>query len=277
MYDYQRISTAIDFIRKNYWRQPQLDEIAEQVHLSPFHFQRLFTDWAGVSPKKFLKYVSIEHAKGLLEKDNSTLFETAFQTGLSGTSRLHDLFVTIEKMTPGEYKNQGAGLDINYSFGDSPFGRFLVASTDRGVCNVLFADNDEDSLAELSERWPKASLTENAASNHSGVFQFLNHEQDPEKFKLHLKGTDFQLKVWEALLRIPEGQLTSYGHIATEIEQPTASRAVGTAIGSNPVGYIIPCHRVIKNGGGFGNYRWGQNRKMAMIGYEACRVYKEAG
>jgi len=277
MCDYYRVAEAIDYIRKNFWKQPQLDEVADAVHLSPFHFQRMFTDWAGVSPKKFLKYISLEHAKGLLEKEGSTLFETAIQTGLSGTGRLHDLFVTIEGMTPGEYKNQGENLEIRYSFNHCRFGTYLVGSTDKGICNVLFSEEEPNqAYLELQFRWPGAKLIESKTPYHDSIQKFLSDNDEPEKIKLHLKGTDFQLKVWEGLLRIPEGRLTTYQHIANSIEKPLANRAVGSAIGKNPVGYIIPCHRVIKSGGEFGNYRWGQNRKLAMIGFESSKVYAEA-
>lgn len=277
MYDYYRVAEAIDYLRKNFWKQPQLDEVADAVHLSPFHFQRMFTEWAGVSPKKFLKYISIEHAKGLLEKEGSTLFETAIQTGLSGTGRLHDLFVTIEGMTPGEYKNQGENLKIDYSYSKCQFGTYLVASTDKGICNVLFSEEEpSQAYFELQSRWPKAQLVEKEGDSHASVHQFFTSNKQPENIKLHLKGTDFQLKVWEALLRIPEGRLSTYQNIAKDIEKPLANRAVGSAIGQNPVGYIIPCHRVIKSGGEFGNYRWGQNRKLAMIGVESSRLYANA-
>ncbi|MDA0195738.1 MAG: methylated-DNA--[protein]-cysteine S-methyltransferase [Bacteroidetes bacterium] len=275
MYDYYRIATAIDYIRNNFWRQPHLEEIAAVVHLSPFHFQRMFTDWAGISPKKFLKYISIEHAKRLLSKEGSTLFETAIQTGLSGTGRLHDLFVTIEQMTPGEYKNQGENLNITYSFNEAEFGNYLIAATDKGVINLLFCEEEkQQAYLELASRWPKATLTEGQNMHHHQVIKFFNRTTT-ELFKLHLKGTDFQLKVWEALLRIPEGSLASYGQIAELIKQPAASRAVGTAIGQNPIGYIIPCHRVIKKDGNFGNYRWGQTRKTAMIGFEGAKIFKD--
>jgi len=275
MYDYYRVAAAIEYIRKNFWNQPSLEEISTAVHLSPFHFQRMFTDWAGISPKKFLKYISIEHAKILLTED-STLFDAAIQTGLSGTGRLHDLFVTIEQMTPGEYKSGGTGLTINYSFNKGEFGNYLIAATDKGVCNLLFCEEErQQAYFELKSRWPKANLIENENIHHNLLKNFLSRSTTPELFKLHLKGTDFQLKVWEALLRIPEGHLASYGQIAKLIKQPAASRAVGTAIGQNPVGFIIPCHRIIKNGGEFGNYRWGVNRKAAMIGFEGAKVFNQ--
>ena len=272
MSDYNRIAEALVYLKTNFQRQPTLGEVAETAHLSPHHFQRLFSRWAGVSPKKFLQYLSVRHAKSLLQADHS-LAETAFQTGLSGTGRLHDMFMTIEGMTPGEYKQGGAGLTIRYSLNESRFGQYLVASTNKGICNLLFFDGT-DTLATdaLHTLWPRATCVLAADERHRAVQQFLNKAAQRTPLHLHLRGTDFQLKVWEALLRIPEGQLSSYGQIAEQIGQPTASRAVGTAIGSNPVGYLIPCHRVIKSTGGIGDYRWGTTRKMAMIGWEGAQA-----
>lgn len=275
MTDYQRIAQAINYIKANFKDQPNLEQVAESVHLSPYHFQRLFKKWAGVSPKKFLQYLSLAHAKKVLSQQHS-LEETTFQTGLSGSGRLHDLFVNIEGMTPGEYKNQGENLSIKYSINECLFGNYLIATTGKGVCNLLFFDDEEQAVEELKMLWPKANLEIGADSDHDTVRKFFNKNLDsPEKIRLHLKGTDFQLKVWEALLRIPEGKLVSYSEIANQISQPTAQRAVGTSIGKNPVGYLIPCHRVIKSVGGIGEYRWGQERKMAIIGWESAQVFGE--
>jgi AraC family transcriptional regulator of adaptative response/methylated-DNA-[protein]-cysteine methyltransferase len=275
MDQYITIAKALSFIQEHYFEQPNLEAIAAEVNLSPFHLQRIFTEWAGVSPKKFLQYLSIERAKKLLQ--NSSILDTAYKIGLSGTSRLHDLFMTIEGMTPGEYKNGGAGLTIYYSLKKSLFGKYLVASTEVGVCNILFYDTDSESaIDDLVSRWPGARIIEKEVLGHIHVQQFFNHELGrEEKIKLHLKGTPFQLKVWEALLRIPEGQLTSYGSVAESISKPTAQRAVGSAIGANPVAYLIPCHRVIKNNGVLGNFGWGIPRKMAMVGWEGAQVKKE--
>lgn len=269
--DYQRIAKAITFIRANFKRQPSLEEIAEVVNLSPFHFQKLFTDWAGVSPKKFLQFISIGYAKQLLKQKEATLFDTALATGLSGTSRLHDLFVNLEAMTPGEYKNGGENLSIQYQFYASPFGEVLVASTQKGICFMAFADDEQRSLAELKSHFPNADFkVESNAIHENALAIFKQDWKEIPNIKLHLRGTDFQLKVWEALLKIPQGKLSTYGEIAQQIENPKASRAVGTAIGSNPIAYLIPCHRVIQSSGEFGGYMWGPNRKAAIIGWEAA-------
>ncbi|RHX82445.1 bifunctional helix-turn-helix domain-containing protein/methylated-DNA--[protein]-cysteine S-methyltransferase [Leptospira yasudae] len=271
---YEKIATAIQFIQKHATSQPELDEIAKSVNLSPFHFQRLFTEWAGVSPKQFLQYLTLQNAKSILSKPQSTLFDAAFETGLSGTSRLHDLFVKIEGMTPGEFKNGGEKLQIRYSFQKSSFGNYVVASTEKGICNLYFYDiSKREIVSELKEQWKQADLTEQTDENQDRVVRFFDQAlPEKEKIRLHLKGTDFQIKVWEALLKIPEGNLVSYADIAESIGQESASRAVGTAIGKNPIGYLIPCHRVIKSTGGIGEYRWGSERKMAMIGWEASQT-----
>ncbi len=271
--NYTRIAEAIGYIQQNYIEQPSLDEIARKVHLSPFHFQRLFTDWAGVSPKKFLQFISIQHAKKILTNSQSTLFETADKTGLSGTGRLHDLFVKIEGMTPGEYKNKGENLSINYSFSGSEFGDILVASTHKGICYMGFSDDKEIAFSELQIRFPKASFIQQTDEIQQNALQIYTQDWSKiDKIKLHLKGTDFQLKVWEALLKIPIGNLATYGNIANAIQKPNASRAVGTAIGNNPIAFLIPCHRVIQSTGVFGGYMWGTTRKTAIIGWEASKT-----
>lgn len=272
--NYNRIADAIDYIKANFKTQPHLDEIAEKVHLSPFHFQRLFTEWAGTSPKKFLQYISVEHAKKILKEDNQiTLLDAAFETGLSGTSRLHDLFVNIEGMTPAEYKNGGKNLEINFSFAESPFGRIIVASTNKGVCFMAFAENEEIGLEDLKHKFPNATFSRKLdLLQQNALFIFKNDWSQLSEIKLHLKGTDFQLKVWETLLKIPMGQLSTYGSIAQKINKPNASRAVGTAIGSNPVAFLIPCHRVIQSSGTFGGYMWGNTRKTAIIGWESAQI-----
>lgn len=271
--NYNRIAEAIDYIKANFKEQPNLDEVAEKVHLSPFHFQRLFSDWAGTSPKKFLQYTSLEHAKKLLKENQATISETAYETGLSGTSRLHDLFVNIEGMTPAEYKNGGKNLAINYSFAESPFGNIIVASTQKGVCFMAFAEDETIGFVDLKNKFPNASFTRKLdLAQQNALFIFQKDWSKLSEIKLHLKGTDFQLKVWETLLKIPMGQLSTYGSIAQQIEKPNASRAVGTAIGSNPVAFLIPCHRVIQSSGIFGGYMWGNTRKTAIIGWEGAQV-----
>lgn len=270
--NYERIAVAIEYIVSDFRNQPSLEEIAEKVHLSPFHFQKLFTEWAGTTPKKFLQYISTQHAKKLLS-EKATLLETTFQTGLSSTSRLHDLFVSIEGMTPAEYKNGGEKLEINYSFAETPFGRIIVASTLKGICFIAFEDNDS-SLTELSGKFPNARFKEQPDKFQMDALQIFQDDWTMlSGIKLHLKATAFQLKVWEALLKIPMGGLSTYGAIAKEINTPGASRAVGTAIGSNPVAFLIPCHRVIQSSGTFGGYMWGSTRKAAIIGWERAKIH----
>jgi AraC family transcriptional regulator, regulatory protein of adaptative response / methylated-DNA-[protein]-cysteine methyltransferase len=233
----------------------------------------LFTEWAGVSPKKFLQYISVQYAKGILQNKETSVFDAAFETGLSGTGRLHDLFIKIEGMTPGEYKNGGENLHINYSFAESPFGNILVASTEKGICRMAFADDGQKAFAELQQQFPNANfrqITDLAQQN--ALFIFTQDWKKLQQVKLHLKGTAFQLKVWETLLKIPMGNLCTYGNIANKIDNPNAQRAVGTAIGSNPVAYLIPCHRVIQSSGMVGGYMWGSTRKTAIIGWEAAKI-----
>jgi len=276
--NYERIAEAINYIKLNFKEQPNLDEVAEKVNLSPFHFQRLFTDWAGISPKKFLQYLSLEYAKNILKERQATLFDTAFDTGLSGTGRLHDLFINLEGMTPAEYKNGGAALHINYSFAETPFGNVIVASTPKGICYMAFADDRDLAFMELQQQFPSAKYQQFAdAMQQNALFIFRRDWSELAAIKLHLKGTAFQLKVWEALLKIPMGGLNTYGNIAQKIELPNASRAVGSAIGDNPVAFLIPCHRVIRSTGEFGQYHWGSTRKTAIIGWEAARVNSVGG
>lgn len=270
--NFERITQAIGYLKDNFKDQPNLDEVADKVHLSPFHFQKLFTDWAGVSPKKFVQYLSIEHAKKLLTNTSSTLFDTALQTGLSGTGRLHDLFVTIEGMTPGDYKNGGENLSISYSFSVTPFGTILAASTPKGICHLAFADDKSDALIVLQKKFPNAGYSEATDSFQTDALNAFTNGTSADAIKLHLKGTTFQLKVWEALLNIPIGNLITYGGIAQMVNSPKASRAVGSAVGDNPVAFIIPCHRVIQSTGVMGNYHWGSSRKAAMIGWESAKA-----
>jgi AraC family transcriptional regulator of adaptative response/methylated-DNA-[protein]-cysteine methyltransferase len=260
----------------NFRNQPDLDEVAEKVHLSPYHFQRLFTEWAGTSPKKFLQYISVEHAKSLLKEKQITLFEAAYETGLSGTSRLHDLFINIEGMTPAEYKNGGKNLSINYSSADTPFGQVIVASTPKGICYMAFEDEQNKAVSELFRRFPNASVTNQFSLAHANALSiFQNDWSKLNRIKLHLKGSDFQLKVWSSLLKIPMGEVTTYGSIARRIDSANASRAVGSAIGANPVAFLIPCHRVIQSTGIFGGYMWGTTRKTAILGWEHAKSSSE--
>lgn len=273
--NYERIEEAIGYIKQHFKDQPSLEEVAAQIHLSPFHFQRIFTEWAGVSPKKFLQYLTIDHAKKMLS-EQATLFDAALDSGLSGTSRLHDLFIKIEGMTPGEYKNGGESLAINYSFAETPFGNVIVASTVKGICHISFAGTEVEGIAALQAAFPKARLQQMTDLVQQNALNIFTHDWSHlEEIKLHLKGTPFQIKVWETLLKIPAGRLTTYGNIASYLQQPTASRAVGSAVGDNPVAFLIPCHRVIRSGGEFGQYHWGSNRKNAIIGWEAAYTDKQ--
>ena len=272
--DYNRIAKAIEYIQSNFRLQPNLDEVAEKVHLSPAHFQKIFTEWAGTSPKKFLQFISLEHAKNLLKEEKASLFDTAFETGFSSTSRLHDLFVKVEGMSPAEYKNGGKSLSINYSFSPSPFGSVMTASTEKGICYMAFEDDKETALGNLKHTFPNASFFEKQDALQQNALSIFNKDWTKlNTIKLHLKGTDFQLKVWESLLTIPMGKLSTYGSLAEKIGNPKASRAVGTAIGSNPVAFLIPCHRVIQSTGNIGGYKWGSERKQLIVGWESSHLY----
>lgn len=270
--NYERIAAAIRFIKENRQEQPRLETIAGHVNMSPAHFQRMFQEWAGISPKSFLQYLNVEYAKRILKQTHASLFDTACEVGLSGTGRLHDLFVNIEGMTPGEYKNGGQALRINYSFAETPFGQVMVASTDKGICHLAFVDEgEEEALGSLKQLFPNAAYTQCPDRKQEDALSVFNRDwSKPDEIKLHLKGTSFQLKVWETLLKIPAGGLTTYADLATKSGHEGACRAVGTAIGRNPVAFLIPCHRVIKATGDIGNYHWGEVRKEAIIGWEAA-------
>ena len=270
--NYERIAAAIRFIKENRQEQPRLETIAGHVHMSPAHFQRMFQEWAGISPKSFLQYLNVEYAKRILKQTHASLFDTACEVGLSGTGRLHDLFVNIEGMTPGEYKNGGQALRINYSFAETPFGQVMVASTDKGICHLAFVDEgEEEALGSLKQLFPNAAYTQCPDRKQEDALSVFNRDwSKPDEIKLHLKGTSFQLKVWETLVKIPAGGLTTYADLATKSGHEGACRAVGTAIGRNPVAFLIPCHRVIKATGDIGNYHWGEVRKEAIIGWEAA-------
>lgn len=275
--DFDRIANAINYIAENFKSQPDLNEIAQKVSMSPSHFQRLFTQWAGTSPKKFGQYISLEHAKKLLKADQSSVLQASLQTGLSSPSRLYDLFVNIEGMTPGEYKNGGENLSLNYILSESQFGNIIIASTPKGVAYIAFYDDTDTAIAALNNKFPNATFSNKLDNIQQNTLRIFTHDwNNLHEIKLHLKGTEFQLKVWEALLNIPMGHLSSYANVANRINHPKASRAVGTAIGQNPVAFLIPCHRVIQATGIFGNYHWGRTRKTAMIGWEAAKVSRIA-
>lgn len=267
--NYERIAAAIRFIKENRQEQPRLETIAGHVNMSPAHFQRMFQEWAGISPKSFLQYLNVEYAKRILKQTHASLFDTACEVGLSGTGRLHDLFVNIEGMTPGEYKNGGQALRINYSFAETPFGQVMVASTDKGICHLAFVDEgEEEALGSLKQLFPNAAYTQCPDRKQEDALSVFNRDwSKPEEIKLHLKGTSFQLKVWETLLKIPAGGLTTYADLAMKSGHEGACRAVGTAIGRNPVAFLIPCHRVIKATGDIGNYHWGRcGRRRLSVG-----------
>jgi len=272
--DFKRIEKAIQFIEVNFKSQPTLDQIAESVHLSKYHFDRLFKRWAGISPIQFLQFMTLDYSKQKLAESKS-LLETSLDAGLSGPSRLHDLFVTFEAMTPGDFKRQGAGLKICYGFCKSPFGECLLAMTEHGICHLGFVERDEKSetLNQLFQTWRGSKFTEDQARISlivKNIFR-IDKMQNSRPFNLHLKGTNFQINVWRALLSIPEGWVVSYQDIASYIGHPKAFRAVANAIAINPVAYLIPCHRVIAKSGNINKYRWGSTRKRALIGWEAAR------
>ena len=273
--DFERIEKAIRYIQENFKSQPELDEVASHIYLSPFHFQKLFKEWAGVSPKKFLQFISIEHAKKMLQ-DNHTIADATYETGLSGTGRLHDLFISIEGMTPGEYKNGGEHLQLHYSFAETPFGDIMIASTPKGICHISFVDDNREGIDHLKNLFPNAVISQKTDLMQQQALQvFKGDWRNLKDIKLHLKATPFQLKVWEGLLKIPMGRLDSYAGIAGQIQAPNASRAVGTAVAQNPVAFLIPCHRVIKSTGVIGEYHWGSSRKAAILGWESSKIFGE--
>ena len=271
--NYYIVAKAINYLKIHFRDQPSLDDVANAVNLSPFYLQRLFSEWAGVSPKKFIQFLSVEYAKQRLQDGSMSVLETAYDTGLSSAGRLHDLFVKIEGMTPGEYKNGGEKLTINYSFSNSRFGKIMVASTAKGVCHIAFEEHDEEAVSNLKKRFPNAIVQYCFDPlQELALAVFKRGWNKPSEIKLHLQGTPFQLKVWQCLLDIPVGELTTYSDISTRIGNSKAVRAVGTAIGNNPIAFVIPCHRVIRSSGELGGYRWGEERKAAMVAWEASSV-----
>jgi AraC family transcriptional regulator, regulatory protein of adaptative response / methylated-DNA-[protein]-cysteine methyltransferase len=267
--NYQRIEQAIKFLEENFHRQPELEEVAEKVHLSPFHFQRIFTEWAGISPKRFLQFLTVDFLKEKLQHSRS-LMEAADIAGLSSQSRVYDLFTTLEAMTPENYKKHGAGIRINYGFHPSPFGVCLIGVTERGICWLSFLANDEDvrrALEEMKSFWNNSVFVQDDELTKAFVDKIFINGSD-KKLHVLVKGTNFQVKVWEALLKIPMGDVTTYETIAKSIENPKALQAVGSAVGSNHIAYLIPCHRVIRKDGVLGHYRWSPARKKGMIGWE---------
>jgi AraC family transcriptional regulator of adaptative response/methylated-DNA-[protein]-cysteine methyltransferase len=276
---YERMAEAIAFMRQHHRSQPDLKTIAQAVHLSEYHFQRVFTQWAGISPKRFLQYLTVEYAKGRIAETENLLSLTA-EAGLSSPGRLHDLFVSLEAMSPGEYKAAGAGLSIRYGLHETPFGQCLIARTDRGICTLQFVEMEARPVtveARLRDQWPAADLVWDPATTAELSDRIFQPRQSPVgPLVLHVKGTNFQIQVWRALLTIPFGGMTTYQGLATEIGRPTAARAIGNAVGRNPIGYLIPCHRVIRGSGELGGYRWGLARKTAMLGWEASHYQRES-
>jgi AraC family transcriptional regulator of adaptative response/methylated-DNA-[protein]-cysteine methyltransferase len=274
MSDYERIAKAIHYVMNQVGQQPTLDQIAAHVHLSSYHFQRMFTRWAGVTPKRFLQVLTVEHAKKLLQEAKPIL-EVAHEVGLSSGSRLYDHFVSLEAVTPGEFKMRGSGLTIEYAVHETVFGSAFIAITPRGICKFSFPEdgNGEQEIKDLANRWPYAQLINN--SKHTGeiiesMFALENDKDRP--LSLLVSGTNFQVNVWRALLHIPMGKVVSYSQVATSIGRPNSARAVGRAIASNPIGFLIPCHRVIRQSGNLGGYHWGETRKHAIYLWEAART-----
>lgn len=272
--DYEMVEKAILFIENNYSRQPSLNQIASAVGMSEFHFQRLFARWVGISPKRFLQYLTKEYAKALLKKSKN-LLNVTYAAGLSSPGRLHDLFIHCEAVTPGEYKTRGKGLNIRYGFTHSPFGNCMIAHTQRGICNLKFLrENARQEMKKfLISQWPSADIildNESIKTLAETVFPFKTQDSSAP-IHLYIKGTNFQIKVWEALTKIPFGSTVTYQDIAKHIGLQGAHRAVGTAIGKNPIPFLIPCHRVIRKMGQFGNYGGGKARKKALIGWEAAK------
>lgn len=276
--DYKLVEKAMKYIEMNYKVQPSLEEIAESVNLSKYHFQRIFTRWAGISPTKFLQYITINHAKKLLSESRTTL-DVTNKIGLSSTSRLYDLFVSFEAITPGEYKKNGKGLEITYGSHYTQFGECLIALTDRGICALNFIDDNKvAAISELKKQWNLSNFIEDNGKAKEVIEEIFNSEparNDSKKYKLLLKGTNFQIKVWEALNNISFGSLVSYKDIAVMIGKPTSARAVGNAVAINPIAYVLPCHRVIREIGVINNYRWGNTRKKLIIGWEATKINED--
>ncbi|MEG4013611.1 MULTISPECIES: bifunctional helix-turn-helix domain-containing protein/methylated-DNA--[protein]-cysteine S-methyltransferase [unclassified Microcoleus] len=273
--DYHRIARAIAFMRQHHLNQPNLATVAQHIGLSEYHFQRLFTQWAGISPKRFLQYLTVEYAKSKITQTKS-LLDLTLDVRLSSPGRLHDLFVNLEAMSPGEFKAGGAGLQIRYGIHDTPFGTSLIATTARGICNLYFLDTADEQTAEKTLRltWKNAEIIRDEQATQSLRDLIFNSETFSEQKPLTLlvKGTNFQIQVWRALLQLPFGAIATYQTIAQMVARPTAARAVGNAIGKNPIGYLIPCHRVIRESGEVGGYGWGVERKTVMLGWEASQT-----
>jgi AraC family transcriptional regulator, regulatory protein of adaptative response / methylated-DNA-[protein]-cysteine methyltransferase len=272
--NYQRIEKAILFLENNFLKQPTLDQVAEEASVSPYHFQRLFTEWAGISPKRFLQFLTVDYLKDKL-KQSKNLLDAAEQAGLSGQARVYDLFTTLEAVTPNEYKNSGAGLTIHYGFHETTFGVALLGVTERGVCWLSFITTEEDPRVQVETMkvcWHNSVFRESAEITKTFVEKIFSGTANQQRLHVLVKGTNFQVKVWEALLKIPQGHLTTYQTIAQQIQQPAALQAVGSAVGANHIAYLIPCHRVIRKDGVLGEYRWDAVRKKSMVGFELAKA-----
>ena len=274
--NYKRIEEAIQYLEKNFRLQPELDELAENVHLSPFHFQRIFTEWAGISPKKFLQYLTVDYLKSKLEESRN-LMEAAEEAGLSSQSRVYDLFTTLEAVTPQEYKLHGSGIRVEYGIHPTPFGNCLIGVTERGICWLSFLQADADpgrDIDEMKLHWHNSIFHQDQLLTLGYVQKVFNNLTGATNQKLHVlvKGTNFQLKVWEALLKIPVGDVTTYQNIASAIGSPKSMQAVGSAVGANHIAYLVPCHRVIRKDGILGEYRWSAIRKKSLIGWEMAKT-----
>lgn len=269
---YDKIAAAIGYIRSNIERQPSLEEVAAHVHLSPYHFQRTFSQWAGVTPKRLLQVLTLEKAKQLLDKQDQPVLAVSDQLGLSSSSRLYDHFIHLDAVTPSEYKAQGKGLLIQYGQFRSVYGDAFMALTERGICKLAFTEPDQPSLElqKLKEAWPKAEIEEDQAAINTMADNLFSNKGAKAPLSLYVRGTNFQVSVWRALLGLNQGQLSTYSDIATTIGKPKANRAVGSAIGANPIALIIPCHRVIRRDGELGGYRWGETRKQAILALESA-------
>jgi AraC family transcriptional regulator of adaptative response/methylated-DNA-[protein]-cysteine methyltransferase len=272
--NYSRIEKAIQYLEENFQRQPELDEVAEKVHLSPFHFQRIFTDWAGISPKRFLQFLTVDFLKTKLEQSKN-IVEAADAAGLSSQSRVYDLFTTLEAVTPQEYKLKGSGIRVEYGIHETPFGSCLIGVTERGICWLSFISTDEDpklELEKMKEHWHNSVFHQEQQLTRAFIDQIFFNKNTDKKLHVFVKGTNFQIKVWEALLKIPMGDVTTYQGIAQQILSPKAMQAVGSAVGSNHIAYLIPCHRVIRKDGILGEYRWSSVRKKSIIGWEMAKA-----
>lgn len=270
--DYRRVADAISFLQENVNLQPSLDEVAGHIGLSAHHFQRLFRRWAGVSPKRFLEYLTVKHAKRLLDDSNSIL-ETTLELGLSSPSRLHDQFISIEAITPGQYKDKGKGLEVRYGLHPSPFGEMLIAHTGKGICAIAFVDekSKKQEINELQTNWSGAVFINDQSSTGPMAQTLFKDASKNKRIHLTVRGTNFQINVWKALLKIPFASVTSYQALSELMDKPSATRAVANAIASNPVAFLIPCHRVLRSSGALSGYRWGPERKRVMLAWEMAQ------